>query len=199
MLHGTEIYDESADELSDYYDRIGPRYGDIALAFADAGNPENAVVLEIGCSNGRDAQAIIEHTPYYTGIDISEKMLAKAHDRLPGVHFEHADARTYDYPGLNDIVFALAPFRHMDLDEVTTVLRKIYDSLRVGGVLYISSNYGQKYEAAVRQHPHGVRNIHYYNPDIILKHAPHGFKKVREQYDKVNNEPWFELSLKKAV
>lgn len=199
MLHGTEIYDESADELSDYYDRIGPRYGDIELAFADAGNPENPVVLEIGCSNGRDAQIITEHTPYYTGIDLSEKMLDKARDRLPNAHFEQADARTYEYPGTYDIVFAFAPFRHMDLDEVTTVLRKIYDSLRVGGILYISSNYGEKYEETERQHPYGIRKIYRYNPLIIQKHAPHGFKNIREQRDEVNNEEWFELSLKKAL
>lgn len=199
MLRGTEIYDESADELSDYYDRIGPRYGDIDLAFADAGNPENAVVLEIGCSNGRDAQAITEHTPYYTGIDLSEKMVAKAKERLPDVQFQQADARTYDYSGIYDIVFAFAPFRHMNLEEATSVLRRVYDSLRVGGVLYISSNHSQKYEEAERSHQFGIHKIHYYNPNIIQKHAPHGFKKVREQYDTVNNEPWFELSLKKVV
>ena len=199
MHQVTEIYDDSADELSDYYDRIGPRYGDVELAFADAGNLENPVVLEIGCSNGRDAQVITQHTPYYTGIDLSEKMVAKAKDRLPNVHFEQADARTYDYPGINDIVFAFAPFRHMDLEEVTTVLRKIYDSLRVGGVLYISSNHSQKYEEAERPHPYGIHKIHYYNPSVIQKHAPDGFKKVREQYDTVNNEPWFELSLKRAI
>lgn len=196
MPHNTlKVYDEFADELSDHYNEIGPRYGDIDLAFADAGNPENAVVLEIGCGNGRDAAVIRQHTPYYTGIDTSEKMLAKAQQRLPDAHFEQADARTYAYPGSYDIVFALAPFRHMDLDEVTTVLRKIYDSLRIGGVLYISSNYGPKYEQVERNHR--VSKIHYYNPEIIQKHAPHGFKKQRDLQENVNNEPWFELSLKK--
>jgi SAM-dependent methyltransferase len=199
MLQGTEIYDESADELSDYYDRIGPRYGDIELAFADAGNPENPVVLEIGCGNGRDAEAITNLTPYYTGIDSSEKMLVKAQDRLPNAHFEQADARTYDYSGTYDIVFAFAPFRHLDLDDVTVVLRKIYDSLRVGGVLYMSSNYGEKYEEAERVYPYGVQKIYRYNPLIIQKHAPHGFKKIREQKDDVNNEAWFELSLRKTI
>jgi SAM-dependent methyltransferase len=199
MSQGTEIYNESADELSDYYDRIGPRYGDIELAFADAGNPENPVVLEVGCGNGRDAKVITSHTPYYTGIDSSDKMLEKAHERLPNAQFEQADARTYSYPGTYDIVFAFAPFRHMDIDEVTTVLRKIYDSLRVGGVLYISSNYGEKYEETELPHPYGIRKIYKYNPLIIQKHAPHGFKVIREQKDEVNNETWFELSLRKAV
>ena len=193
-----KIYDQSADELSQYYDSIGARGGDIDLAFALADRPQNAIVLEIGCGNGRDAKAILEHTPYYTGIDTSSRMIAKAQDRLPNGNFEEADAITYAYPTLYDIVFAFAPLRHMDLDEVTTVLRKVYDSLRPGGILYISSNFSQKYEVTERQHPHGVRKIYNYNPDIIQKHAPHGFKRVREIYEKVNNEPWFEVALKKA-
>ncbi len=193
-----KIYDQSADELSRYYDAIGARDGDIDLAFALADSTESPVVLELGCGNGRDARAIVEHTPYYTGIDTSSKMIAKAKERLPSVRFEQADAITYTYPTLYDIVFAFAPLRHMDIDEVTTVLRKVYDALRPGGVLYISSNFSQKYEVTERQHPHGVRKIYNYNPDIIQKHAPHGFKRVRELYDKVNNEPWFEVVLKKA-
>jgi SAM-dependent methyltransferase len=198
MPQGTEIYNDSADELSDYYDRIGPRYGDIELAFADAGNPENAIVLEIGCSNGRDAQAITEHTPYYTGIDTSEKMLAKARERLPEVHFEQADAITYEYPNNLELALAFGSPRHFNLEELTTLLRKVYDALRVGGIFYISSNYGEKYEEGELIHSHGTHKIYYYNPDIILNYAPRGFKKIRELRDEVNNEPWFELSLKKT-
>ena len=193
-----KVYDQSAEELSRYYDKIGPRDGDIDLAFAIAGNPENAVVLEIGCGNGRDAKAIVQHTPYYTGIDSSEKMVVKARERVPEGSFEQADATEYGYPTLYDIVFAFAPLRHMNLDEVTTVLKKVYDSLRPGGVFYISSNFGQKYEEVERAHPYGVKTIYHYNPDIIIKHAPRGFKRVRELYDSVNNEPWFEVALKKA-
>ena len=194
-----EIYDESADELSDYYDEIGPREGDIDLAFALAGDLENPVVLEIGSGNGRDAAAIMRRTPYYTGIDTSGRMVEKAQKRLPKAHFEQADAVTYDYPQSTDIVFAFAPFRHMDLSAVTTVLRKIYDSLRLGGVLYISSNYGQKYGEVTRSHPRGIDHIYYYNPDIIQKHAPSGFKKASELHDIVNGEPWFEVALRKEV
>lgn len=194
-----ERFNDSADELSSDYDRIGARTGDIELAFADAGSPENAVVLEIGCANGRDAEVIIDHTPYYTGIDISRKMLDKAQNRLPNARFEHADARTYEYPGTYDIVFAFGQFRYMDLEDVTTVMKKIYDSLRVGGVLYISSNYGDKYEQTTLLHSHGAHDVYLYNPSIIQKHAPQGFKKIREIHDEVNGDKWFELSLKKAV
>lgn len=194
-----KVYDQSADEISDYYDTIGPREGDIDLAFALADNPENAVVLEIGCGNGRDAKSIVQHTPYYTGIDASEKMISKAKQRLPQANFEQADAISYGYGSLYDIVFAFAPLRHMNLDEVTTVLKKIYDALRPGGVLYVSSNFGQKYEVAERAHPHGIKKIYRYNPDILQKHAPSGFKRVREIYDSVNNEPWFEVAFKKAL
>lgn len=194
-----EKFDEFADKLSDDYDRIGPRIGDIELAFADAGNPENAVVFEIGCANGRDAAAIIERTPYYTGIDISDKMLEKARNRLPQARFEHADARSYEYPKGIEIALALGSLRYMNLEEVTRVLRKLYDSLRIGGVLYISSNYGKKHDRVELVHSHGTHNVYLYNSEIIQKHAPHGFKKIREFQDEVHGDEWFELCLKKAA
>ncbi len=190
-------YDNSTEQLSAYYDDIGPREGDIGLAFALAGNPENAVVLEIGCGNGRDAAVIVQRTPYYTGIDTSQNMIAKAQARLPDAHFVHADAVTYDYPATYDIVFAFAPLRHLRLGQVTTVLQKVYDALRPGGILYISSNFGSEYKQVNRSHPHGVKQLYLYNPDIILECAPTGFQMVKELRDSVNGEAWFEIALKK--
>lgn len=194
-----ETYDNSADAISEYYDQIGPREGDIELAFALAGNPENASVLEIGCGNGRDARVIVSRTHDYKGIDISEKMIEKARSRVPDGQFELADATTYDYPDRYDIVFAFAPFRHMNLEEVTTVVKRIYDALKPGGIMYISSNFSQKYEVTERAHHLGIRTIYNYNPDIIQKHAPRGFKKVRELFDTVNGEKWFEVAFQKTA
>jgi SAM-dependent methyltransferase len=194
-----EIYDSSADEISYEYDQIGARGGDITLAFALAGNPENAQVLEIGCGHGRDAKEIMTRTPYYTGIDISGKMIDKAKNRVPEGNFEVADATSYDFKGQYDIVFAFAPFRHLKLDEVTTVIKKVYDVLRPGGIFYISSNFGEKYEETERFNTHGIRKINLYNPDIIQKHAPQGLKRVKELYDTVHGEEWFEVAFQKQA
>jgi SAM-dependent methyltransferase len=198
MHQGTrDTYNHSAGQLGKHYDEIGPREGDIDLAFAIAGYPENAVVLEIGCGNGRDARAILRHTPFYTGIDTSEKMIALARIKAPKGVFEVADAVLYDYAGPYDIVFALAQFRHMNIEEAATVLKKVYDSLKPGGVFYISSNYGEQYHQSSRADSYGLREMYYYNPAIIQQYAPEGFKKIQEIHDVVDGNQWFEIALKK--
>lgn len=192
-----DTYNQSSDSLSDHYDTIGPRDGDIKLAFTLAGHPENAVVLEIGCGNGRDARAILAQTPFYTGIDTSENMVQRARQKVPKGVFELADAVTFNYAGPYDIVFAFAAFRHMKLEEATTVMQKVHAALKVGGLFYISSNYSDNYKHAPRQDVFGTRDIYYYNPTILQKHAPHGFKKVQEIFDTVDGQEWFEVAFQK--
>lgn len=192
-----DTYNQSAQPLSQHYDEIGPREGDINLAFTLAGNPENAVVLELGCGNGRDSRAILRRTPFYTGIDTSEKMIALSRQKSPKGNFELADAITYDYSGPYDVVFAFATLRHIGLEELPIVLTKVYDSLKPGGVFYISSNYGETYRQGPREDEYGNREINYYNPDIIQKHAPPGFKKAQEIHDTIDGEQWFEIALQK--
>lgn len=193
-------YDKSADQFSQHYDQIGAREGDIELAFALAGNPEHAKVLEIGCGNGRDARAIMRRTNNYTGIDTSEKLLSIARTRLPEGHFEQVDALNFMYQGPYDVVFAFAPLRHMKLEEVTDVLLAVHRSLRPGGVFYISSNHGLKYESVSQHSPvGGMRQIYTYNADIIQKHAPVGLKPVYQTRDTVDGQEWFEVALQKTL
>lgn len=193
-------YDISADQFSQHYDQIGPREGDIELAFALAGNPTNARVLEIGCGNGRDARAIMRHATHYTGIDISEKMLLIARTKLPEGNFERADAAEFTYKGPYDVVFAFALIRHMDLEEVTDVLKAVNHSLRPGGVLYISSNYGVKYEPIDLPSPvGGTRRVFTYNPNIIQKHSSSRLRLVYQTRDTVDGREWFEVAMQKTV
>lgn len=192
-------YDTSADQFSQHYDQIGPREGDIELAFALAGNPVEGRVLELGCGNGRDARAIMRHTQDYTGVDTSGKMLTIARSRLPGGNFEQSDALDFVYKGPYDLVFAFALLRHLNLEEVTNILTAVSRSLKLGGVFYISSNHGLKYEPVERSSPvGGKRQIYTYNPDIIQKHAPVSLKSVYQTRDNVDGQEWFEVALQKA-
>lgn len=193
-----DTYNQSADSLSRHYDAIGPREGDINLAFTLAGNPTDAAVLEIGCGNGRDARAILRRTHNYTGIDVSDAMIRHAREKVPNGQFITADALSFEYKGPYDIVFVFAAFRHLNPDELTIVLKHIYHNLREGGVLYISSNHADTYHNSARDDKYGVREIHYYNPKLIQQRAPRGLKKVQEIYDMVDGQEWFEIALQKT-
>jgi SAM-dependent methyltransferase len=193
-----DTYNQSADSLSNHYDEIGPREGDINLAFTLSGNPANAVVLEIGCGNGRDARAIIRRSGHYTGIDTSESMIDLARQKVPSGQFRVADALSFEYEGPYDIVFAFAAFRHMNPDELTTVLKQIHASLKTGGVLYVSSNHADSYRSEARNDKYGTRIIHYYNPKLLQQRAPRGLKKIQEIFDTVDGQEWFEVAFQKA-
>ncbi len=192
-----DTYNQSAERLSRHYDRIGSRDGDIDLAFTLAGNFESPKVLELGCGSGRDAQAILKRTNNYTGIDTSEKMIAIATTKVPNGKFELADAASYSYTGPYDVVFAFALFRHLSLEEVTVVLKKVAATLRPGGVFYISSMLGESYQKLDRNDAFGKREMYLYNPQIIMKRCPPSLKKVQEIYDQIDGKEWFELALHK--
>lgn len=192
-------YDVSADKLVKHYEGIGPREGDVLLAFALAGSPENATVFEIGCGHGREARKILEHTEAYTGIDTSDKLIDLARLRVPGGTFEVADAVEYDYPEEQyDIVFAFASLRHMDREESETVLRKVYHSLKPGGIVYISLNHADSYRETIKDDEYGVRLIYMYNPRLIEKLAGPMYKKIYESRDTIEGIDWFEIVLKKS-
>ena len=77
----------------------------------------NPSVLEIGCGNGRDAAEICKRTNKYLGLDIAEKFIEIARQKVPQGRFEIADVETYDFPQNLDIVFAFAsPLRVIFLD-----------------------------------------------------------------------------------
>lgn len=194
-----DTYNQSADKFSRHYDRIGSRDGDVDLAFALAGNPKNAKVLELGCGNGRDALTIMRQTKFYTGIDSSEKMIAIASRKLPEGTLVVGDVVDYPYGGPYDIVFAFALFRHLSLEEVTIVLKKASASLRQGGILYISSMFDEAYKQISRSDVYGNRDMYLYSPKLIMKRCPPSLKKVQEIYDHIDDTEWFELALKKQA
>lgn len=195
-----ETYNRAAEFLIEHYETFGNRAGDIVLGFALAGNPDDAHVLEIGCGYGRDAREILNRTHHYTGLDASKTLLKRAKERLPKARFVEADAEEYDYPDNEyDIVFSFAALRHLDQAGVQTVLKKVYDSLRPGGLFYISLNFGESYKHLERQDKFGLRDVYLYNPRMIQKLAGPGFKKRHEHKEEFDGMPWFEIALQKPA
>lgn len=184
--------------MIEHYSSIGPREGDIELAFSLAGNPYNANVLEIGCGLGRDAVMIAQKTPYYVGIDATADVIKLAKQRVPKGHFEVADAFTYSYPANTyDIVFCFAALRHHDKDKAKQLLATLHPALKQGGIVYLSMHFGAQYKMTKQQDLFGQRDIAVYNPALIAKLAGKGYQMVYERVDTVMGVKWFEVALKK--
>lgn len=79
---------------------------------------ENDSVLDIGCGNGRLYQLFANLSISFTGIDISENLIAIAKERYPQCHFEVVDM--VDLPFENekfDVIFSLVAFHHLPTKE----------------------------------------------------------------------------------
>ncbi len=111
-------------------------------------------LLDIGCGTGTMAQLLASAGYNVSGIDLSEDMLAIAHERLA--------AQGYDVPlfamsmaeldGFENVDVAIIPIDSInyvtDEAEVVETLKRIFDSLREGGQLLFdvhSLNYVENY------------------------------------------------------
>src|SRR3546814_21154752 len=79
------------------------------------------------------------------------------------------------------ISFAL--FRHLNLEEVTVVLKKVAATLRPGGVFYISSMLDESYQQVDRNDMFGKREMYLYHPRILDRKSVVSGKSVSVRVD----------------
>lgn len=190
-------YNKSASALADYFAGIGSRVKDIQLAFKLAGDPDQAKVLEIGCGDGRDAAEIIKRTDEYTGMDISNGMLAVARKKMPKTRFIQADIANFEFPHNLDIIFSFASLLHSDKDEVTQVLARAHKTLKPSGIFFISLKHMPEYMEQVKEDTFGRRLFYFYNPELITELAGKGYQSIFQDFQKLGNTNWFTVALKR--
>lgn len=190
-------YDQSAEQLAAYFSGIGSRVNDIERALVLAGNPDQARVIEIGCGDGRDAAEIVKRTQWYEGVDPSEGLLTIARQKVPGASFVKADALSYLYPENIDVVYAFASLLHVNQTDMPTVFQKIHQSLRPGGVAFISLKERPEYVEEVKADEYGERMFYYYNPALLTQLAGTGFVSILEDHQRMGHTDWFTIALQK--
>lgn len=196
-IQNIKTYDKSAKELAEYFKGIGPRVEDISNALKLAGNPEKPRVIEIGCGDGRDAKEIVKLVNWYEGVDPSKGLLDIARKDLPDTNFTVADALTYKYPENLDVVYAFASLLHVNKKDLGTVFEKVYQSLKVNGIFYISLKEKEVYTEEVKKDKYGERMFYFYNTKIIKKIAPSKFNSIYENSQIHCDTKWFTIALKK--
>jgi ubiquinone/menaquinone biosynthesis C-methylase UbiE len=101
--------------------------------------PPGARVLDVGCGGGIKTNFIAQKGFDATGIDFSEKMIALARERYPGVGFAVHDM--YEVGTLDetfDGIFMQAALLHIPKADVLTVLSGMQTVLVPGGLLHIA-------------------------------------------------------------
>ena len=94
-------------------------------------------VLEIGCGTGRHTLRLYRQENKVVGIDVSEGMLAKAKEKLPGVEFIHCDFMEQDLQKFHfDKVFMSLVLEH--ISDLDVFFQKIVAILNDKGEVLIS-------------------------------------------------------------
>ncbi len=132
--------------IARFYDRIAPVWAEWGYPEACAALdrtyadylPEGGHVLDLGCGTGANLERLMDlelHFGSYTGVDLSEHMLARARAKfgpLPSVRFERLDLAVDPLPDRRfDLVVSTWVFEH--LSEPARVATKAWDRLRPGG------------------------------------------------------------------
>lgn len=101
-----------------------------------------AHILDAGCGSGRDSLAFIKKGYKVTAMDASKQICVEAEKLL---HQEVLNKRfdEIDFENTFDGVWACASLIHVPRLEIHDALEKIYNALKVDGVLYASFKYGE--------------------------------------------------------
>ena len=100
-----------------------------------------AHILDLGCGSGRDSAKFLQMGYIVTSVDGSEELcrIAEAHT---GQTVHHMLFDEINWHNEFDGVWACASLLHCTMEELPSILQKVSDSLKPGGVLYLSFKYG---------------------------------------------------------
>lgn len=114
---------------------------------------DGARILDFGCGSGRDARAFLDQGFQVDAVDGSKELCEKA-SRLTGIAVKNMLFEELDASGVYDGIWACASILHLPKSELSGVLTKIRDALKLGGILYTSFKYGTH---------EGMRNGRYFS------------------------------------
>lgn len=103
--------------------------------------PAGGKILDLGCGSGRDSLAFLRKGYQVEAIDGSSELVRLASEFI-GQPVRCMDFEELDYEEEFDGVWACASLLHVEKSRILSVLEKVYQSLKPGGVLYCCFKYG---------------------------------------------------------
>ena len=156
------MFDEKADTYDSWYQTgLGSFVDEVETKLAfDMFTPEkNMKVLDVGCGTGNFTLKLAQKQCFVVGIDISEKMLKIAREKIKdsdyGIEFYNMDIYSLEFPDeAFDAVFSMATFEF--IHKPHAAFMELQRVLKPGGQILIGtinrdSHWGRKYlKAACR-------------------------------------------------
>jgi SAM-dependent methyltransferase len=98
--------------------------------------PDDARVLELGCGGGSRETVALAARFALTGVDLSERQLERARQRVPRATFICGDLTRVEFPAASfEAVVAFYVFNHVPRDLLAPTLARAHDWLTPGGHL----------------------------------------------------------------
>ncbi|RKM56306.1 class I SAM-dependent methyltransferase [Butyrivibrio sp. X503] len=137
--NNVEYYNKNADAF--YYGTVGVDMSNIRNKFISL-LPENARILDAGCGSGRDSKAFLEAGFRVTAFDASEEMCKRAsmymNQKVLQMRFEEMT-----FENEFDGIWACASLLHVPMGELPSIMLRMNEALKLGGIIYASFKYGE--------------------------------------------------------
>jgi SAM-dependent methyltransferase len=106
--------------------------------------PKSAKILDLGCGAGRDSKYFFDNGLHVVGVDFSEGMLDIAKKIVPKAKFLCKDFRKLDFEKEKfDGIWSFFSILHLKRNELPPLLKKLNDSLKTKGILFIATKAGK--------------------------------------------------------
>lgn len=103
--------------------------------------PEGGMILDAGCGSGRDSLYFLKSGYQVEAFDASIQ-IARIARKNTGLAVKNIRFQEMNYDNVFDGVWACASLLHIEKTELNSVFRRIFISLKQGGVFFSSFKYG---------------------------------------------------------
>ena len=133
-----QYYEDHADTFT--ADTISAEMSDARQRFLTR-IPKGARILDFGCGSGRDTKAFLDEGYSVEAVDGSAQ-LCRIASKYAGIPVKQMLFQELEARNLYDGVWACSSILHLPRPELSDVLQRIAEALKMDGVLYTSFKYG---------------------------------------------------------
>jgi SAM-dependent methyltransferase len=142
--HIEETYDQGSQDYGDYFKNPHEFIEQDRLQFI-ARLPAGSKILDCGCGPGMDTERFSLLGYNVTAIDLSDRFVRLARERVPSAIVQKMDMRNLAFPeAAFDGVWASFSLLHVRADEIPRTLFGFRSVLRVGGLFFTALHRGLK-------------------------------------------------------
>jgi SAM-dependent methyltransferase len=142
--HIEETYDEGSQDYGDYFKSPHEFIEQDRLQFI-ARLPAGSKILDCGCGPGMDTERFSLLGYNVTAIDLSDRFVRLARERVPSAIVQKMDMRNLAFPeAAFDGVWASFSLLHVRADEIARTLFGFRSVLREGGLFFTALHRGLK-------------------------------------------------------